>query len=247
MEKLLIIFSFIIFLFGCERGNPNDGDKSSTVPELKQIAVYNTAVPEPSGLAWNTKKNTLFTVSDANSTVYEIDFTGKILNSFIIPSSDLEGIAFTSNCDTFYVTEETNQKITKYLLNGTKLSSFSVNVATNPKNALEGVTVDENNHVFVLNEKSPCMLLEFVNGKEIYRKEMNYSSDCSDIFYEYSTRAIWMVSDESKSVMKLSRSGELLARYSIPFVKGEGIVVINDKIYIFNDSDNKLYVFEKPQ
>ena len=247
MKHFLLCVFLLILSFACKRNDPNgDNHSREEVVALKQLAVYSTAVPEPSGLAYNSKKSCLLTVSDGNSTVYEIDFTGKILNSMLIQSSDLEGIALTFNCDTFFVVEETNQKVAKYLYNGTKIASFSVNVATNPKNALEGITIDENGHVFVLNEKAPCLLMEFVGQTETYRKEMNYSSDCSDIFYEPSTRAIWMVSDESKTVMKLSRSGELLERYSIPFVKGEGIVVVDNKIYIVNDSDSKLYVFEKP-
>lgn len=247
MKRFFLVIFIISLLSGCKRNDPNGDDSSNDIiPSLKLVAEYATAVSEPSGLTYNSRNNTLMTVSDGNSTVYEIDFMGKILHSTLIQSSDLEGITLSANCDTMYVVEETNQKVAKYLINGTKLSSFSVNVALNPKNALEGITLDENNNIFVLNEKSPRMLLEFSGNTEIFRKELDYSTDCSDIFYEMSTKAIWMVSDESRSVMKLSRGGELLARYSIPFVKGEGIAIVQDKIYIVNDSDNKLYVFEKP-
>jgi len=186
------------------------------------------------------------TVSDQNSTVYEMDFTGHILKSMVIPSTDMEGIALSANCDTMYIAEETNEIISIYSINGTKLSSFSANVATVVKHGPEGVTVDKNNHVFVLNEKLPMMILEYNQGREVWRKEINYTTDCSDIFYEYSTDCFWIVSDESQKVIKLTRGGDLLGSWWIPFTKGEGLTIVQEKIYIVNDADNKMYVFEKP-
>ena len=236
-----------LLFISCGRGEPGGGVVTPAVVSLKQLAVYTLDVSEPSGLVYNSKNNSLMTVSDGNSTVYEIDFLGRTIKSLVIQSSDLEGIALSANCDTMYVAEETNQLITKYLINGTKLSSFPVNVATVLKHGPEGVTVDKNNHVFVLNEKLPMMILEFNQGREVWRKEINFTIDCSDIFYESSTDCFWVVSDESQRVIKLSRDAALLGEWSIPFTKGEGLAIVQDKIYIVNDSDNKMYVFEKPQ
>jgi uncharacterized protein YjiK len=248
MNKVFFGILLLGTLFGCGRSDPNGDSKETTVvPELKQIAVYQTAVPEPSGLVYNSKTNTLFTVSDGNGTVYEIDFSGNILRSFVIQSSDMEGIALSANCDTMYIAEETNQNISKYLINGTKLSSFPVNVATNPSHGPEGVTMGANNHIYVINEKTPCMLLEYLGSKEVYRKTIDYTIDCSDIFYDNTDSSIWLVSDESRQVIKMTSSGSLLKTYSVSFPKGEGIAIVQNKIYIINDSDNKLYVFEKPQ
>lgn len=235
-----------MFFLGCQK-DPSDGNVINTdSTALKLLFEYSTNISEPSGLTYNSKTNTLFAVSDGNSTVYELDFSGAVKRSFTINSDDLEGIAFSSNCDTLYVVDEQNQMVAKYLSNGTKLSSFPVNVATSPNNSLEGITVDNANHLFVINEKSPCMLLEFVNQKELTRKELSYTLDCSDIFYDKSLDCLWLISDESKKVVKLSKSGQLLAQYSLPFEKGEGIAIVNDKIYIINDSNNKLYIFQKP-
>lgn len=246
MKMLVSIYLFSMFLLGCQK-DPSDGNVVNTdSTALKLLYEYLTDIPEPSGLAYNSKTNTLFAVSDANSTVYEIDFSGGIKQSFTINSKDLEGIVFSANCDTMYVVDELNQMVAQYLSGGIKLSSFPVNVATDPKNSLEGITVDNNNHLFVLNEKSPSILLEFVNQKEIYSRELNYTSDCSDIFYDKALDCLWMISDESQKVVKLSKSGQSLAQYSLPFEKGEGITIVNDKIYIINDGNSKLYVFQKP-
>jgi len=246
MRNVLVIAIISVMSFGCSRPESGVQTVIPTATPLNKIAEYATTVPEPSGLVYNSKNNTLMTVSDQNSTVYEMDFTGRILNSIVIPSSDMEGIALSANCDTMYIAEETKELVTTYLVNGTKLSSFPVNVATELKHGPEGVTVDKNNHIFVLNEKLPMMILEYDQGKEVSRKEINFSTDCSDIFYEYSTDCFWIVSDESQLVFKLSRSGALLGEWSVPFTKGEGLTIVQNKIYIVNDLDGKLYIFDKP-
>lgn len=245
MKKLLIIILIFISL-SCQRNQPGTGITDTTVTNLKQLASYPTSVPEPSGLYYNSKTNSLFTVSDGNGTVYEIDFNGKVLHSLVIQSTDLEGITFSADNDTMYVVEETNRLVAKYLPDGRKLVSFSVNVATAPNNALEGITVDNNNRLFIINEKSPRMILEYYGQKEISRKEIAYVSDLSDIYYEKTSNSFWIVSDESQKVIRLSRDFTLIGQWSLPFTKGEGITIVGNKLYIVNDSNNTLYEFERP-
>lgn len=248
-KKIFIAISLIVTVFGCARNEPS-GEITNPVNQnsLELITYYTTGVPEPSGLAYNSKTNSLFTVSDGNATVYELNFTGGIIHSFAIQGGDLEGITFSANCDTFYVAEETNQLITKYLANGAKLYSFPVqNVVTNISHGPEGITLNTtNNHLFALNERDPGMLIEYINKTEVWRKQLNYTGDCSDICYDQSLNCFWMVSDESAKVVKMSIDGSLLGSYSVPTTKMEGIVVVQDKIYLINDSDCKLYIFKKP-
>ncbi|MCX7875473.1 MAG: SdiA-regulated domain-containing protein [Melioribacteraceae bacterium] len=242
-------FCFIILIFGlisCSRNQPDSLLVNLPSVNLKLIESFKTNVPEPSGLFYNKKTESLFTVSDGNSTVYEIDFYGKIKNSFSIQSTDLEGISFSENCDTMYVVEEQNKLVTKYLSNGTKLYSFSVNVATVQNNALEGIAIDNRNAIYVLNEKLPNMLLKFSNKTELFRKEINYTKDCSDICYDKDSDCLWMVSDESQKVIKMSKDGNIINSYNINFSKGEGITIYQNKIYIISDYDGMMYVFEKP-
>jgi uncharacterized protein YjiK len=146
-----------------------------------------------------------------------------------------------------YVAEETKQLVTKYLSDGTKLSSFPVNVATNIKHGPEGVTINKNGKIVVINEKLPCLILEFDGaGNELRRKELNYSIDLSDIFYSSADSCYWIVSDESKLLMKLSEEWILIKAWNIPVNKAEGVVVVNEIIYIVSDSEAKMYVFQKP-
>jgi uncharacterized protein YjiK len=246
MLRHISILSIAVLALGCSRSDPEGATVTSKATPLVKVAEYATAVPEPSGLVYNSKTNTLMTVSDQNSTVYELDFTGTVVKSMVIPSTDMEGIALSSNCDTMYIAEETSELISKYLMTGAKLMSFPSAVATVVKHGPEGVTVDQNNHVFVINEKLPTMLLEYNQGREVSRKDINYTTDLSDIFYDAATDCFWIVSDESEEVIKISRTGALLGKWSVPFAKGEGLTIVQNKIYIINDSDGKLYVFDKP-
>lgn len=245
--KYVISILVLFLLVSCTRNEPEEITNPTNPLPLTQLAVYKTSVPEPSGLFFNTKTNSLFTVSDGNSTVYEIGLTGSIIRSFSLPSSDMEGIAFSANCDTMYIAEETNQLITKYKSDGAKFYSFPVKVATLISHGPEGVALNtKNNHLYVVNESDPCMLLEYSNKSEVKRKQINYVLDCSDIFYDAQADCIWLVSDISKLLVKMNTSGDLIASYSLPITKMEGVTVINDKIYIINDSTYELYVFQKP-
>ena len=77
----------------------------------------------------------------------------------------------------FYVVEETASQITRFLPNGTKVSSQPVLIRTDPKHALEGITVDPDGHLVVLNEKTPTALVEFSGTTEVRRFTLSETSD----------------------------------------------------------------------
>jgi uncharacterized protein YjiK len=231
----------------CQRSEPPTdtplppGDKN-----LQLLSVFSLAVGEPSGLAYSQSTHSLYMISDANPAIYRIDTTGKLLATIPVSASDLEGITVSLGEDTLYVVEETLSQVTTFLANGTKISSFPVNVWTDPKHKLEGITRGPDGTLYVLNEKFPTMLLAFSGTTELSRQTLTYSSDVSDICYDPMLDCFWIVSDESQSVMKISRSGTLLGEWSTPVRQGEGIAFIGNRMYIVSDVDAKLYVFVKP-
>ncbi len=246
MRSLITAFLSLIIFLGCNKNTSNEKVTSADSTSLKLLAEFQMEVPEPSGLVYNSKTNSLFTVSDGNSTVYEIDFTGKILSLLKIDNVDLEGIAFSGNCDTMYVVDEAYQLVAKYLSTGKKLNSFPLHVATNKDHSLEGITLDNENNLMVVNEKLPCLLLKLNGTQEISRTEIESVKDCADITYDKELDCFWLISDESRKIVRLSKSCETLSEHSLPFRKGEGIAIVKDKIYIVNDDESKLYVFQKP-
>lgn len=250
--NIVVFLCFGALFVGCKRETPVQGSNivPSGIETLQPIAQYylGADISEPSGIIYNAKNNSFYVVSDSHKELYEIDFHGTLLRTIVTTSTDLEGISVSRSGDTIYVVEEKNRIVVSYLLNGTKLSSFSANVATIPNNGLEGIAVNKNGFLFVVNEKLPGMLLEYSrSGTEINRVTLSFASDYSDIFYDDSTDCLWLISDESKKIMKVSKNGQLLSQWLIPFSKGEGITIVRDTMYIVNDEDAKLYIFKKPK
>lgn len=201
---------------------------------------------EPSGIVYNSLSNSFYVVSDTLPAIFEIDRDGNLIRSIQVNANDLEGITLSKNFDTIYVVEESDNLVTSFLLNGTKINSYSVDVSTNSTNGLEGIAIDANNYFYVLNEKLPRYLVELKNEVEISRIEITAADDLSDVCYDSVLDCLWIISDESEKIIKVSKSGSVISEWQIPFSKGEGITLVNDKIYVVRDSDAKMYIFKKP-
>lgn len=121
IEPLLALL--IIFSVSCGRADPA-ANIDISVSTLQPLSVFNLNISEPSGIAYNSKNNTLMIVSDDNSDIYETDLSGNVLRTIPTPSSDMEGITLTKNCDTIFVVEETNRLVTSYLESGVRVKFF---------------------------------------------------------------------------------------------------------------------------
>lgn len=252
MKKTFLIIALLSFvLAGCTRRQPDDnptgpdGPGNGTLEPLQVIDLL-PDIPEPSGLAYHPIRHSLMVVSDSRPDIFEIDFDGQLITTIPAAGSDLEGIAVSKTGDTLYVVEERNHLVASYTTAGTRLGSFLVDVATLDNSSLEGVAVDSQGHLWVLNEKEPRLLLEFAGAQELGRREITFVSDLSDICADNSDDTLWIISDESLKIIHISRSGALLAEWTLPFSKGEGIAFANGRMYIVNDETSRLYVFSIP-
>lgn len=247
--KNIVVITVLIFLlsfYSCS------SDDSETLPP-----VLNTLLPiseidlssflsEPSGIVFNPTSNSFFVVSDTISKIFEIDLNGNFIHSVTVDATDMEGITLSNSNDSIYIVEESNNKVTTFLLNGIKINSFTVDVSTNSVNGLEGITFDDKNSLFVVNEKLPRFLVELENNIQIRRIEITVVDDLSDVCYDSQLDCLWIISDESKKILKVSKTGSVISEWSIPFSKGEGITIVNNYLYVVRDSDSKMYVFNKP-
>lgn len=249
-STFLHLAGVLLLLAGCSRQNPgSDNPVAPDIVTLKPERTINLLphVPEPSGLAYNRTANTLMVVSDALPDIFEIGLDGALIRSIPAAGADLEGVAVSRSGDTLYVVEERNQLVVSCTRSGERLGSFPVKVATLDNNALEGVAVDAAGHLWVLNEKEPRMLFEFAGPRELSRREITHVADLSDVCADPAGDALWIVSDESRRVIRISRSGALLGEWALPFDKGEGIAIANGNMYICNDATAQLFVFAVPQ
>jgi uncharacterized protein YjiK len=245
-KNYLFIFLLLLTLFivSC-----NDSETDSTEKYfLNPIAEIDLSsfLSEPSGIVYNSITNSFYVVSDTISKIFEIDLEGNLLNAININADDLEGISLSKNLDTIYVVEESDHLITSLLTNGSKIGSISINVSTNSSNSLEGITIDDRYNIFVINEKAPRYLIKLENNLEVSRVEITAVKDLSDICYDPILDCMWIISDESEKIIKITNSGSVIAQWQIPFSKGEGITLVNDKIYVVRDSDAKMFIFNKP-
>jgi uncharacterized protein YjiK len=244
---ILAALAEVFVLNACGRSEQSSNDPTTPATQsLQLITLYSMSVTEPSGLLYSPKTRQLYMVSDSHGAIYVIDTTGLILQTIPVDAQDLEGIALTQNADTFYVAEETRSQITSFLPDGTKLASFPITVRTNTKHGPEGLTIDGTGNLWIINEKLPTMLLHHAGSAELSRTTLTFTTDISDICYDSVADAFWIVSDESQSVIKISRTGALLGQWSTPVTQGEGIAFIGNRMYIVSDTDAKLYVFVKP-
>jgi uncharacterized protein YjiK len=231
----------------CGRNEQSTTSPTDTASQsLQLITSYAMSVTEPSGLAYSSKTRHLYMVSDNRPAIFTIDTMGAVVGTLQIDGQDLEGVTLSANADTFFVAEETRSQISSYLPDGTKIASFPINVRTDTKHGPEGLTTDTSGHLIVINEKLPTMMLEYAGTAEIRRTTLTQTSDISDICYDPTTNAFWIVSDESQMVVKISRTGALLGEWSTPVNQGEGIAIVGNRLYIVSDVDAKLYVFVKP-
>jgi len=237
-----------LLLAGCSRKEPVLPDSPDDLETLRPATVIDlsSTIPEPSGIVYCQKNNSLLIVSDSRFDIYETDLNGRVLRTIPTTSTDMEGITLSAGGDSIFVVEERNQLVSCYAWNGARLFSFPVKVATLDNNALEGVALGPQRHLFVINEKNPRLLLEFAGTAELWRKEITAVNDLSDICYDATEDVLWLVSDESRKVVKLSTAGEVLAEWLVPFDKGEGITFVGNTMYIVNDADAHMYLFAKP-
>lgn len=236
----------------CSRTEPNADitDPPGGSATLQPIAQYDIRAhaAEPSGVVYDPRHNSLLVVSDSHPDIAELTLRGALIRKITTTSEDLEGIGLSTTGDTIYIAEERSRRIVLYTPSGARLSSFSADVATLANNGLEGVTLGPSGHLFVLNEKSPGMIMEMTPaGSEIRRLTLNLASDYSDLMYEASTNCLWIISDETRKIMRTDLNGALLQQWDVTFDKGEGIVIVRDTMYVVNDTDAHLYLFHKPQ
>ena len=98
----------------------------------------------------------------------------------------------------------------------------------------------------MLNEASPGLLMEFINGQIIHKYSLDFAPDYSGIFYNAALDCLWIASDESQCIYQCTLEGKLLITYQHNIDKVEGIVFDNESssFWVCSDSQNKLYKLE---
>ena len=243
--SILILITLIIIIY-CNFNLKANDLTSNTLSVIKKIDLK---IPEPSGLHFDDITNTLWVVSDENSTIYNIATDGHIISKLKVDGFDLEGITMVN--DSILVTVlERDRVILFFDRAGKELNRINVDIRGKPNKGLEGITYNSKNNTFyVVNEKKPGLLLEIdPSGKIISKKDLNFASDYSGLFYNKLDNTLWIISDEDKALFKCSIDGKVLQKYSINIEQIEGVAIDlkNSLLFIISDPLEQLFIFELP-
>lgn len=221
-------------------------ESSSENNSLTLIEEFSLNIPEPSGLSFQTSENILWAVSDHTGKIYKLKPNGTISQIIDIEGNDLEGIAFDETDNTLWVVEEENRKLIHLTTAGNLLEEIQLSVPGSSAHGLEGICLDDNHHIWVLNEKEPGILIELSSDFFIENEyELDFAIDYSGIYFDKSSRNFWIVSDESGKIFKWNPQNGKTQEFNLSVQKAEGVVFSDQDslFYVVSDSEEKLYVF----
>lgn len=213
---------------------------------LQPLNVFSVNITEPSGITFYN--NYLYIVSDSKKVIYKTNLQGEIVDKIKVSTSDNEGVCLNSNGN-LVVVSESKRRLIEIDASKDKEIKYSIKGKQKQNNSgLEGVCfVPLEKSYFLVNEKSPKQLLKVSNKGKITKEiKINFAEDLSGICFDEDFNLLWLVSDESKTIINIDLNGKLIKSYPIPIVKAEGITIGGNKIYVVSDEENKLYVFDKP-
>jgi len=239
----------LIFLFlwaGCTLNDTTEPVESST--GLTEFFSTHIDVPEPSGLALSKDGKHLWVVSDQTAKVYYISLNGELIRTLNYVGDDLEGVCQHMQDETLWIAEEQRRELVHLDTLGNELDRKKIAVENrSPNSGLEGVTVNSNSgQLFALNEKNPRLFLTLNADFSIASAQpIDFTQDCSGLFYEQGTKQFWLVSDESRKIVRCDSLKRAVQFFRIGVDKAEGIAVSPEDslIYIVSDSEQKLYWF----
>jgi len=204
------------------------------------------SISETSGLAINDSGTTLWTVTDTPGRVYQLDLVGKMIRKLNYVGEDLEGIAYDPSDRTLWVVEENRREIVHLDLKGDVLSRKQLDLRGKKNSGLEGICLEHEGRMFVLNEKNPGLFIELNPDHSIARQnKLSFAGDYSDVASSRQANCFWILSDESRGLYLWSKRTGVIREYSLPFPKPEGVALVEAShlVYVVSDSENKLYVY----
>lgn len=223
-------------------GTPEMG----TSANLQLIAEYLIDVKEPSGLSLAKDGQSLWTVSDDNGEVVQLDLEGKVLKRFQSGLRDLEGVT-TLGHERLALLSEHSREVVITDLEGGVLKRAKFDLGSGRNKGPESVTFNETESVYyILRELSPGVLLTIDEDlQEVERRQLDFAKDYASMSYEPVRGHLWVMSEQSKAIYVLNMDLKIQTVFSMDIVQPEGMTVDYDRrrIWVVCDKTSKLYVF----
>ncbi|MDT0553472.1 SdiA-regulated domain-containing protein [Urechidicola vernalis] len=202
-------------------------------------------IKEPSGIA--VYNDHLYIVCDHSGTIYKTTLSGEIKKKIKTDYLDLEGITIHPKTGNIFIVSESKRLLIELNSKGDLICKTKVKGKQKHKNGgLEGLCFDvSTGFLYAVNEKSPKKLLKLTQQGELEETfKLDVSKDVSGIGVDEKAKSLWLISDESKAIINISKRGVFLKKYLIPVEKGEGIAMYDGKFYVVSDNTQELFVLE---
>jgi uncharacterized protein YjiK len=240
-----------------------------------QVASFKIdEVPEPSGIAWHSTRNTLFVVDD-EGTVGEFDLQGGHLQSKKIGNYDLEGITHNPTSGLLYLAREGKEMILELQPSDLSvLRTFEIPryfqdtlVMEEGNNGIEGITfvpdsTDSEGGAFWVahqatslskkNEKSALFKVEIglVSPNKtplITAAIYPKHPDLSGLHYHALNNSFFVISDKKNQLMEYSLAGTLIAESYLLGSDQEGVTFNSQgSLFIAQDDGGVIQLQWKP-
>lgn len=229
----------------------NPFNSAAQTPEGETLTLLysqSLKVKEPSGLALDPERKTLWAVGD-NGDVYQLSLKGEVLTRFRDVGADLEGIAFSPVDSTLWVVDEADNSLIQLSRSGHRLVRHQVALRSENNKGLEGICLDTLGRVFVVNEKKPGLFIALAPDLGIERQlGLTFAGDYSDLAFDAQGNDFWVLSDEDRALFLWHPDRGVLRTFALPFTNPEGVAIdaVARRLYLVSDAEHRLYVFELP-
>jgi len=159
---------------------------------------------------------------------------------------DMEGIAYDPSDATLWIVEEKRREVVHLDTDGEVLFRRKLDLNGKSNSGLEGISLDSNGTLYVLNEKSPGLFITLNDDLSIRnRHQLDFAEDFSALDYHRGQDDFWIISDKSQALYLWNPREGVAAIYPLPFGKAEGVAVDEAAglIYIVSESGDRLYVY----
>ncbi|KNC52564.1 uncharacterized protein AMSG_08131 [Thecamonas trahens ATCC 50062] len=219
---------------------------------------------EPSGLVWHAGLDRLYVISDEGS-LGAFSRSGKLLDSWDLPASDLEGVTVDNpfNGSLLFLAQEYPPALLEYSLVANKLTGRVINVVDFPadaKSGMEGVTFNFNTGVLYAGSQYDGNVYAYsfdIPGgllTPLFNITTPWDRDCSGLSFIHQRNQIFAVSDSHDQILIMTPEGDIVASTPVPGDGQEGLAyrVSNggtDELFVANDdgkSDSTMWRYDYP-
>ena len=244
MIPRVIILCLCFSLFSC--GGDTSSISGPDGTRLILLSSHSLGIGEPSGLALDGSRSSLWAVGNDPQRIYRLSLDGRIRNILDYEGDDIEGIASDPFDGTLWIVEEDRREVVHLSSSGRVLQRHQLDLTGEPNSGLEGICLDPDGATYVLNEKNPGLFIALNADLSIKsRRQLDFARDFSGLSCASDRNAFWVLSDQSRTLFLWNPEEGVLGGYALPFAKAEGVAVdaVDDLVYIASESKSMLYVY----